>query len=274
MNRILAIAIAVGGTLALADPKPPPAFDQIEYRVDNLQRVMGHMVISSDGRIRLRAHRDGDEQDVPLPLGKDELIDEDLDKLREIVASIDWKNIKPRYAVEGRKPPRGAGVHTIIATVAGKRHETYVERLDKQGGPPETLAGLVWFLSVYEGMVLPEKLPTTTPPAEFQMVKWATSTDKFIEVRSDRSVCLNGETFKSAVSEEQLASLKMLTANVDWDELAKSSPAKPQSERTVTMTAGRRRYDIEVKPAEAPKPLATLADALERHARQFSAAKP
>lgn len=248
--------------VALAVDKPAAAFERVEYRVDNLPRVMGHLVIEGDGRVRLRAHRDGDEQDVPLPLGKDELIDEDLAKLGEIVGSIDWKKIKPRYAVEGRKPPKGAGCHTIIATVAGKRYETYVERLDKEGGPPETLNGLVWFLAVYEGMILPDPLPMGPPPAEFRTLTLTTA-GLSMQIDSEGAVLLNGAKLKP-LSKQQVQALKGLAGNVDWDGLAASSPAKADSARKIVITAGRREYQVEVQGGKGSRALGALFDELER----------
>lgn len=257
---LVLILVLVGGGAVGAEKGV--VFEQVEYRVENLPRVMGHLVISSNGVMRLRAHRDGDEQDVPLPLGKDQLVEVDLAKLRELVGAVDWANVKARYAVEGRKPPTGASCHTIIATIDGKRYQTYVERMDKEGGPPGPVSDLVWFLAVLEGMTLPDPLPKQTPPSEFGVLRFSDGRGVVEIAGEGGAVSIDGKK-AGALTKEELQRVKEKVTLVDWEWAGKNAAATKESRQTLGVTAGKREYRVDVESKNVSRQVGELANAVE-----------
>ena len=233
------------------------------------------------------AAKDGKEKDEPRPpvLLSHYLLQEDLDKLSDLVKQIDWSQIRPMYASAAVSTDGFA--EKISTVIAGQRHETVIT--DPDAHLPTPFQSLVSYLKELQGTYGVFGQLDRTSPGDFSRLRWIYKTTRgseeystFLEITKDlsfyawqrRKRTVWGlwteekvvRSLRGVLGQQEFSKLQKLTEGIGWDKLGDGSDARTAVDvhtHSLWLDVGKRTYYFMCSETKTPAALKPFFEHLE-----------
>lgn len=231
-----------------------------------------------------KAGKEKDDHRPPVVLSH-YLLQEDLDKLNDLVKQVDWAQIRPLYASPTVSTDGFA--EKISTVIAGQRHDTVIT--DPDAHLPTPFQSLVTYLKELQSTYGAFGQPDRTSPGDFSRLRWIYKTSggseehsTYLEITKDlsfyawqrRKRTVWGlwteekvvRSLRGVLGRQEFSKLQKLAEGIGWDKLGDGSDARTAADihtHSLWLDVGKRTYYFMCSETKTPAALKPFFEHLE-----------